>query len=43
MGNEKFCIKWNFPGFPDLGISKRGEDWNRPRKASISKKGKGPM
>jgi hypothetical protein len=43
MGNEKFCIKHNLPGFPDLGIKERGEDWNELREASIFKKGNGPM
>ena len=43
MENEKFCISWNFPGFAGFCISESGEDWNEPREASISEKGKGPM
>ena len=43
MGNEKFCISRNLPGFLGFGISESGEDWNEPREASISEKGKGPM
>ena len=41
-GCERFWIRRNLPGFPDLGTSESGEDWNGPISLSSSSFVKGP-
>jgi len=42
-GKEKFCMTWNFPGFPGFGMMDNGDDWNGLIKHSNTLASKGPI
>lgn len=42
-GNERFCTRRNFPGFPGLGTMESGAVWKGPMSSSVSDLDIGPI